>query len=110
MKTSRQAGSTNVVANLLAAAERASQRVSEASQKEVHNFFQEETSSPDGPAAPTIRRIVKRISTPSKLTKNDWMERRRQEIRRRQQSRKPWQWLKGYFSCKISLTVEVTQR
>ena len=36
MKTSRQAGLTNVVANLLATAERASQRVSEASQKEVH--------------------------------------------------------------------------
>ena len=75
MKVLRQTELTNVIANLLAKAEKVSQRVSEAPWKEVHNFFQEETSSPDGPAASSIHSIVRRTSTPSKLSKmTGWKE------------------------------------
>ena len=68
VNAARPVGSTNVVANLLATAERTLQRGSEAPRKAVHNFFLEATSSPDGPAALSMCRIVQWMRTPSKLS------------------------------------------
>ena len=68
VKAERLAGSTRDAANLLATAEKASQRVSEASWKAVHKFFQEATSSPEGPAALSIHRMVGHMRIPSILS------------------------------------------
>ena len=62
-------GSTTSVHRRLATKARLEHKSSEADRNEVQSRLQQKASTPDGPAAPLVRRAARRMAAPSKASK-----------------------------------------